>query len=196
MKVIALTDALLYFDGGFFSASQADQLMTELRDQTPWETHYIRMFGRELPAPRLSSWHGEPDAHYRYSSVDYVPKAWTLAQRIVLDQLHALGIDHRPLRFNSVLCNYYRSGAEHMSWHSDNEAELGPDPIIASVSFGAARRFCLRHKSLPEKHELLLTHGSLLIMGSGTQRHWQHALPKAASVSQPRINLTFRDIRR
>jgi alkylated DNA repair dioxygenase AlkB len=196
MKAIALTDALLYFDGSFFSAAQADQLMTELCEHTPWETHYVRMFGRELPAPRLSSWHGEPEAHYRYSQVDYQPKAWTAAQQTVLQKLHEVRIADHLLQFNSVLCNYYRSGADNMGWHSDSEAELGPDPIIASVNFGAARRFCLRHKKLALKHELLLTHGSLLIMASGTQRHWQHALPKAANVSQPRINLTFRKILR
>jgi alkylated DNA repair dioxygenase AlkB len=187
MPLICLPDAELQFDPQYFASRQADELLRALIDSTPWETHSVRIFGKEIPAPRLSSWHGDAGTAYQYSGKRYLPKAWTSALNEIRDRLGAQN-------YNSVLANFYRAGSDSMGWHSDNEPELGPAPVIASLSFGAARRFCLRHKSLPLKHEILLTHGSLLIMRGSTQSHWQHALPKSAKIGQPRVNLTFRRI--
>ena len=97
--------------------------------------------------------------------------------------------------FNGVLLNLYRDGRDGMGWHADDEPELGPEPVIASVSLGAERRFRLKHRRLPEARlDIVLPHGSLLVMAGATQRHWVHALPKAAAPVGARINLTFRRV--
>jgi alkylated DNA repair dioxygenase AlkB len=194
---IPLADADIQFDAAFFDATIALDLMRELQETTPWETHVVRIFGREMPAPRQSSWHGDAHCSYRYSNVVYRPKAWTPALSHVRARLLSAGFGD----FNCVLANWYRSGSDSMGWHSDDEPELGDQPTIASLSFGAPRRFCLRRKSKSvgdvsdvSKHQLLLTPGSLLLMAGNTQKYWQHALPKTARVGAPRINLTFRQI--
>ena len=189
---IPLVDANVHYCAQFFDAANATELLRDLIATTPWETHFVRIFGREIPAPRQSSWHGDSHCSYRYSKVRYEPKAWTPCLTQVRDALASAGIGE----FNCVLANFYRSGSDSMGWHSDSEPELGADPLIASVSFGAPRRFCLRHKNLTDKAELLLTSGSLLVMAEGSQKHYQHALPKMAQVGAPsyapRVNLTFR----
>ena len=190
IQKIPLVDANVHYRAQFFDAASAAELLRDLIATTPWETHFVRIFGREIPAPRQSSWHGDPHCSYRYSKVRYEPKAWTPALTQVRNILAMTGIGE----FNCVLANFYRSGSDSMGWHSDSEPELGPDPLIASVSLGAPRRFCLRHKMGPDKHELLLTSGSLLVMAEGAQKNYQHALPKMANVGAPRVNLTFRQI--
>ena len=97
--------------------------------------------------------------------------------------------------FNSCLLNRYEDGNQGMAWHSDDEAELGPETVIASVSFGATRKFAFRHRRTRRKFEMLLHHGQLIVMSGQTQAHWQHALMKSTRVTQPRVNLTFRTIR-
>ena len=190
IQKIPLVDANVHYCAQFFDAASAAELLRDLIATTPWETHFVRIFGREIPAPRQSSWHGDPHCSYRYSKVRYEPKAWTPALTQVRNILAMTGIGE----FNCVLANFYRSGSDSMGWHSDSEPELGPDPLIASVSLGAPRRFCLRHKMGPDKHELLLTSGSLLVMAEGAQKNYQHALPKMTNVGAPRVNLTFRQI--
>lgn len=196
--VQVLPDLDIDFQPEFFAKVQADFFYASLLQEIPWEQHFVRMFGRQIAAPRRSSWHGAADAHYRYSGVRYLPKPYTPALKALLSALEAYG-----LQFNSVLCNHYRNGLDSMGWHSDDEAELGQNPVIASLSFGTARRFCFRHKQLGLKHELALVHGSLLIMKGATQHAWQHALPKNTKCLKPdlfgqtgfnqgRVNLTFR----
>jgi len=197
-----LPDFDIDFQPKFFSQPQADDLYAALLLEIPWEQHFIRMFGKKIAAPRRSSWHGAPDACYRYSGVSYAPKVYTPALETVLQRLQCAG-----LQFNSALCNHYRDAQDSMGWHSDDEPELGINPIIASLSFGTTRRFCFRHKKLPHKFETKLTHGSLLLMQGATQHAWQHALPKIgkrvpasapdlfsgqAAQDAGRINLTFR----
>ncbi|HNN87507.1 MAG TPA: alpha-ketoglutarate-dependent dioxygenase AlkB, partial [Pseudomonadales bacterium] len=139
---------------------------------------------------RLTAWYGDEGSRYQYSAVNLHALPWTptllnIKQRV---EAHSDGIT-----FNSVLLNLYRNGSDGVAWHSDNEAELGPKPIIASVSFGQERPFQLRHiqdKNL--KYSLPLPHGSLLIMRGETQRNWLHQIPKSAKAMAPRINLTFR----
>ncbi len=189
-RIIPLVDADVQFYPQFLDDAKATQLLRDLIASTPWETHLVNIFGRNIPAPRLSSWHGEPYCSYRYSKVRYEPKAWTPELTIVREALAGAGFGE----FNCVLANFYRSGADSMGWHSDDEPELGAKPLIASVSLGAPRRFCLRHKTLPEKTELILISGSQLVMAGTTQKNYQHALPKMAAVGTPRVNLTFRQI--
>lgn len=183
-------DGELLFWPRFFSPEHADELMHSLERSLPWRQHYVAMFGRKIAAPRLSSWHGDAHCSYRYSGQRYQPDAWTPELLQVRDALHAQ-LDP-SLRFNCVLGNWYRSGAEHMGWHSDDEPELGNAPRIASVSFGAERRFCLRKIDRSARCELRLLHGSVLLMGPAMQTHWQHALPPDKRMQQSRLNLTFR----
>ena len=187
---IPLVDADVQYCAQFFDPAKTGELLSDLIATTPWETHYVQIFGREIPAPRQSSWHGDRHCSYGYSKVRYEPKAWTPCLTAVRNQLASAGIGD----FNCVLANFYRSGSDSMGWHSDSEPELGPDPLIASVSLGAPRRFCLRHKTVVDKAELLLTSGSLLVMAQGAQKNYQHSLPKMAGVGAPRVNLTFRRI--
>ena len=140
--------------------------------------------------PRLSCWIGDADAHYRYSGQDFVPEPWTPALAELRTALSAdLGV-----AFNSVLCNLYRDGRDAMGWHSDAERELGAQPTIASLSFGATRRFRLRPRGGGATHDIALEAGSLLLMAGVTQQNWRHALPRTAKPVGARINLTFRHI--
>lgn len=171
----------------FWSRGEADALFEELREGLAWTQHEVVLFGRRVPSPRLSVWYGDPDASYAYSGSRYVPLPWTSTLSAVRSRIEA-ALD-RP--FNGVLANLYRDGRDGMGWHRDNERELGMEPSIASTSFGASRRFVLRHRS-GERRELHLEHGSLLLMAGASQRRWQHALPKTAKRCGPRLNLTFR----
>ena len=188
---IPLPDAELAFDPQWLEAAEADRLLAELREGIAWENHRIRIFGREHASPRLSCWIGDPDASYLYSGTRFEPRPWPAALQPLRERLsRELGVD-----FNSVLANRYRDGADCMGWHSDAEPELGPAPVIASVSLGAVRRFVLKHRSAPDrKLALELPHGSLLVMRGPTQRHYRHALPRTARPVAERINLTFRRI--
>ncbi|UGB37552.1 alpha-ketoglutarate-dependent dioxygenase AlkB family protein [Frateuria soli] len=187
---LAGADLVLWTD--WLSRAEADALLAELLETVPWETHVIRMFGREVASPRLSCWIGDPGASYVYSRTRFDPHPWPSALAALRPRMEqACGS-----AFNSVLANLYRDGNDAMGWHSDDETELGPAPVIASLSLGAPRRFVFRPKA-PRGSvalELALPHGSLLRMAGETQRLYQHALPRMARVEAPRINLTFRRI--
>jgi alkylated DNA repair dioxygenase AlkB len=163
-------------------------LFEALRAGLPWERHRITVYGRTLDAPRLSCWIG--DAAYTYSGTVFEPHPWPLALAPVRARLA------RELQgeFNSVLANLYRDGADRLGFHRDSEPELGPEPLIASVSLGATRRFRFRAREGNGSLGLDLTHGSLLVMAGATQRNWLHAVPPTARPVGPRINLTFRHV--
>lgn len=184
-----LREAEVHWHRHWLPRDAADTLQRTLREDVPWEVHRIRMFGRQVDSPRLSCWMGDPAARYRYSGTEFVPQPWHPALLPLRDQLAAF-CGHA---FNSVLLNRYRDGDDGMGWHSDNEPELGPAPVIASLSLGAGRRFLLRRRDdHAKKAEVLLDHGDLLVMGGQTQRHYQHSLPKSARPLAERLNLTFR----
>lgn len=187
----ALPGAELWFAPGWLAEEAADALFASLREEIRWETHRIRLFGRELDSPRLSCWIGDEGAAYSYSGARFQPYSWPAALLPVRRRL-ANELDGT---FNSVLANRYRDGCDYMGWHSDNESALGPYPLIASLSLGATRRFVFKHRHEPSrKLELELPHGSLLVMGGDTQRNYKHALPRTARPVGERINLTFRRI--
>lgn len=183
-----------YYDlrEGWLPPESATRLMADLLREVPWNQRHIRIAGKTVPEPRLSAWHGDPEAAYWYSGVDHVPVPWTPA----LTELRQALEQELQVTFNSVLANRYRDGRDAMGMHADDERELGPEPCIASVSLGMTRRFVLApKKNRPGiKHELLLTHGSLLVMGGPLQRDWKHGVPRQAHVFQERINLTYRCI--
>ena len=187
---IALPGADLRFDPQWLAAGEADALFATLRDEIPWECHRIRMFGRVVDSPRLSCWIGDPEAVYCYSGARFAPHPWPHALRALRARLgEALGTP-----FNSVLANRYRDGRDSMGWHSDDEPELGPRPVIASISLGATRRFLLKARTGGGASRLELPHGSLLVMAGDTQRHYRHAIPASARPVGERLNLTFRHI--
>lgn len=159
-------------------------------EEIKWEQHELVLFGRTVNAPRLSAWHGDPEARYEYSGVALQPNPWTESLLHIKTATEALC----GSRFNSVLANLYRDGKDSVGWHSDNERSLGPKPIIASVSLGATRRFVMRHKRKRQQLALSLEAGSVLVMAGETQRHWLHHLPKTREPVGPRLNLTYRSI--
>jgi len=188
---IDLPDADVALDPHWLPAVEADALLRDLLVTVPWETHRIRLFGREVDSPRLSCWIGDPDAAYTYSGTRFEPHPWPVALQPVRTRVGvACGAD-----FNSVLANLYRDGRDAMGWHRDAERELGLRPVIASLSLGATRRFVLKHVADPScRRAIDLAHGSLLLMRGETQRHYRHALPRTAKAVGSRINLTFRRI--
>lgn len=189
-RIVLNPGAIVLWPDAF--AADAAELMRALCAEAEFSRHTVRMFGRELPAPRLSAWHGEPGCSYRYSGVRHEPRPLGPGMQRLRARVEALC----GQRFNCVLLNLYRDGDDSMGWHSDDEPELGPDPFIASVSLGEARRFVLRSRSEPRRrHECMLENGSLLLMEPPVQATWQHALPKARRVRGPRLNLTWRLIR-
>ncbi|WP_109483430.1 alpha-ketoglutarate-dependent dioxygenase AlkB [Paraburkholderia sp. C35] len=141
-----------------------------------------------VPLPRLTAWQGEPDAVYVYSGIRNVPAAWTPA----VAQLKAAVETTCGVPFNSVLLNRYRSGADSLGWHADRERELGAEPVIASVSLGATRRFDMQHNKTRVVQSYALKGGSLLVMRGRTQAEWRHRVPKEPKVQGERVNLTFR----
>ena len=188
-----LPGAEVAFDPAWLPPAQADALFADLLTAIPWEVHRIRLFGREVDSPRLSCWIGDADAAYTYSGTRFEPQPWPAALLQIRDRL-AREID---IDFNSVLSNLYRDGRDGMGWHSDAEAELGPRPVIASLSLGAVRRFLLKSRAdAALKRAIELPHGSLLLMCGDTQRNYRHALPRTTRPIDARINLTFRRILR
>jgi alkylated DNA repair dioxygenase AlkB len=182
----------LTLDRAWMQPAAAYDLLGELRAVVPWEVHAVRLFGREVPAPRLSCWIGDPGTSYRYSGQRHFPRPWPDCLRPVRARLEAqLGVP-----FNSVLANLYRDGRDAMGWHRDDERDLGPAPVIASLSLGAPRRFLVKAHGDAEAKALAieLPHGSLLVMAGDFQRHYRHALPRTARAVEARINLTFRNV--
>ncbi|HEY1136044.1 MAG TPA: alpha-ketoglutarate-dependent dioxygenase AlkB [Xanthomonadaceae bacterium] len=190
LERVALPDADLRFAPGWLPVDEADALFARLRREIAWECHRIRIFGREVDSPRLSCWIGDPDAVYVYSRTRFVPHPWPASLLPLRERL----ADELGVAFNSVLANLYRDGRDRMGWHSDDEPELGPRPVIASLSLGAVRRFSLKPRAGGVSRALDLPHGSLLVMAGDTQVAWRHALAGTAKSVGPRINLTFRRI--
>ena len=185
---VELADAEVAYWGGFFAPEEAQALFDGLRAEIRWERQRVRIRGREVDCPRLTGWEG--DEAYSYSGLTLRPAPWTPRVTAVRRRVEAaLGE-----RFNSVLANLYRDGADRLGWHADDEPELGPAPVIASASFGAPRRFLLRPKRGGASAPFVLEPGSLLVMRGATQRHWLHSVPPTRRPVGPRINLTFRRI--
>lgn len=154
-----------------------------------WLRQSGRFYGKTLQLPRLTAWYGDGQTIYSYSGISSYPQPWNAGLSYLKRAVEKLS----GCRFNSVLLNWYRDGEDHMSWHADDEPELGDMPVIASLSFGAPRDFLIRRKDdHTQKITLPLGHGSLLIMRGAMQRHWQHAVPKRRGVKGSRVNLTFR----
>ena len=192
VRRFALSDGgVVVLHEGWLSSGEARDLSAALMREIAWRHERIRVRGREYMQPRLVAWFGDPGAAYTYSGLQLVPEPWS--ER--LGSLRARTERAAEHPFNSVLCNLYRDGNDSMGLHADAEPELGPNPIIASVSLGATRRFVLRHaKDRSARLDLDLTDGSLLVMSGTTQHFWRHGVPKQKTIAGARINLTFRRI--
>ena len=171
-----------------FAPVENARLFATLHRETDWQQQVIVLYGRSIASPRLSAWHGDSDAVYRYSGLRLEPMPWTPTLLGMRERVEALAMT----RFNSVLLNLYRDGQDSMGWHSDDEPELGRNPLIASVSLGATRRFLLQHKKRRLRLEWSLENGDTLVLGGTTQHCWRHHVPKTCQPLGPRINLTFR----
>lgn len=188
--IIPIDQGELWLYPAFLTPAAADRAFTELQADIPWRQESITIFGKRYRQPRLIAWYGNTGKTYAYSGLVLDPRPWTPTLLRLKTQVEVLA----GASFNSVLLNYYRDGQDSMGWHSDNEPELGINPVIASLSLGAKRRFCLRHRTRSDlaRVDVWLSHGSLLIMAGAIQHHWRHAIPKTAKAIGPRINLTFR----
>lgn len=186
-----LQDADLQYYSQFYTAGHATKLYHSLMNELSFNESQIQMFGKTVTIPRLQAWHGHAGLTYTYSSTTLVAEPWTTTLQSILKNVS----EHCSHDFNAVLCNLYRDGQDSVGWHADNEPELGEQPIIASLSFGEARMFQMRHKQdKSNTWRQILEHGSLLMMKGNTQKYWLHQLPKTTVFKQPRINLTFRKI--
>jgi alkylated DNA repair dioxygenase AlkB len=190
-EIFSLPDAELEYFPNFLNKEKADLLLQKLLKEVPWQQQNIKLFGKEIPQPRLTAFYAEQGISYTYSGLQLKPNSfstelWELKQKTQ----ELSGFD-----FNTCLANLYRHGNDSMGWHADDEKVLGKNPVIASISLGGIRRFQFKHKTNKDlKESIELQHGSLLIMKGSMQHFWKHQLPKTKKEVAPRINLTFRKI--
>ena len=183
------TDGSALFIPEFLTPQDADNAFEELLSTTPWEQRQLYMYGKFVDEPRRSTWHSD-GVTYTYSGITRTPTPWT-PTLLGIKSMCETQTDHV---FNAVLVNLYRNGNDHLSWHADDEASNGPEPVIASISLGAERKFELRHNETGEVVDVMLSHGSLLVMSGLSQKCWMHRIPKAPRLQDPRINLTYRHV--
>ena len=183
-------DGIVEYYGTILAPEISNRYYNALLDRIEWRNDEAVIFGRHLITKRKVAWYGDAPFSYTYSGITKEALPWTPE----LLELKRLAEQHSGATYNSCLLNLYHSGEEGMAWHSDAEKDLLRHGAIASLSFGAERKFCLKHKRSGETHCLQLAHGSLLVMKGETQDHWLHRLPPTKKVTSPRINLTFRTI--
>jgi alkylated DNA repair dioxygenase AlkB len=187
-----LPNAIIEYYPNIFDAEKANLLFEKLYQEIPWQQDNITVFGKNHLQPRLTALFGNEGKPYSYSNIIMQPHAWNPILTFIKEEVEAISQE----QFTTVLLNLYRNGKDSNGWHADNEKELGRNPVIASVSFGAERTFYLQHNSIKEaKLKITLEHGSLLMMKGETQHFWKHQIAKTAKPINPRINLTFRSIK-
>lgn len=179
-----------YYGKILLSSEEANRYFDLLMQNTQWEKDEVIIFGKRITTKRKVAWYGDSEYLYTYSNTTKRALAWTKE----LSELKQIVEEYAEIKFNSCLLNLYHNGNEGMGWHSDDEESLGKNNTIASLSFGAERKFSFKHKQTKQIVSLVLEHGSLLIMKDATQSNWLHSLPKSKNITQPRINLTFRTI--
>lgn len=182
-------DRDIRFIPNFLSQLMADELLIKLKEFDGWRQDYIKIYGKTHPLPRLNCWFATSNEPYRWSGIDMKPIQFPNELKPILELI----ANETGIRFNTALGNFYRNGKDSVSWHSDNESDLGPNPVIASLSLGETRKFLMRQKT---DHSIIksfdLNHGSLLCMSGNVQNIWEHSIPKTTKGIGARINLTFR----
>lgn len=189
----AIPDGDLLLIEHFFDWNESDYFYKALANGTQWQEEKIKIFGKTVALPRLTAWYGNPGVNFTYSGIAMCARAWTPELVRIKTRIQEIA----GVEFTGVLLNLYRTGQDSVSWHSDDEKELGKNPIIGSVSFGETRMFQMKHRTRKELQQVKipLAHGSLLLMRGTTQQCWKHCVPKTSRPVRPRINLTFRAIR-
>lgn len=190
-EIIHINNGEYLYIPDFYDKDTADTFLQRLINDIKWKQESMNMYGKEIPFPRLTAWYGDSDRPYSFSGITLNPNPWSKGLLKIKEDIE----EKADVNFNSVLLNRYRDGNDSISWHTDAEKELGQNPVIASVNFGAERKFQLKHKDTNEKIEILLKHGSLLIMQGELQHFWKHQVPKTKKVTTERVNLTFRVIK-
>ncbi len=187
-RLVVDTDGEVIFYPNVFSIQESDRLFSDLSSNVKWKKYIIHIYGKTIPLPRLTSWYGDEGKSYIYSGIQQHPEPWTPTLTLIKSKAEEIS----EVTFNSVLLNLYRDGKDSVSWHSDDEPELGKNPVIASISLGETRRFSLKHKiSQDYKVNLDLPNGSLLLMKGETQHFWKHQIAKTAKSVEHRIQLFF-----
>lgn len=183
----------LFYYPEWVQEASANFYMTALRENISWRQEHAKFATQTIPLPRLTAWYGDPGASYKYSGIQNDPIPWNDVP--ILAELKLKLENFLNIKFNSLLCNYYRSGQDSVGWHTDAEPGLNPKSPIASISFGQTRKFQFRRKEKgSEITDINLEHGSLLVMPAGFQENHVHQVPKSPSQNGERINLTFRNI--
>lgn len=191
IEILSMPNAEVSFYPNFFTEEESSHFFKALNDEIKWRQDKIKLYGQEMNLPRKTAWYADKGKSYKFSGIHLTPEPWTVALLEIKQRIECVA----RTKFNSVMLNLYRDGNDGISWHTDSEPEFGKNPIIGSVSFGAARRFMFRHKYDKQlKAEILLTNGSFLLMSGETQHFWQHQIPKTSKKLEPRINLTFRTV--
>ncbi|HLK28704.1 MAG TPA: alpha-ketoglutarate-dependent dioxygenase AlkB [Puia sp.] len=189
-NLLPLNGEVFLFEN-FFSKEESEKYFHHLSIEIKWKQEPIKIFGKEVMQPRLTAWYGNADKPYTYSGLTMQPNAWTKQLLEIKNKIETVS----EVKFTSALLNFYRDGNDSMGWHRDNEKELGLNPVIGSVNFGASRIFKLRnYKDKKIVRSMELTNGSFLLMKGETQHYWEHALPKTSKPKGARINITFRII--
>lgn len=183
-------DGTVHYYGQIFSSEEADSYYTTLLEHLEWQHDEAIIFGKHISTKRKVAWYGDTAFEYTYSGILKRASVWPQVLLTIKSEIETQARE----TFNSCLCNLYHNGSEGMAWHSDGEKDLKKHGAIASVTFGAERKFGFKHKIDKNTIYLNLSHGSLLVMKGSTQDHWLHRLPPTTKISQPRINLTFRTI--
>ena len=183
-------DGTVIYHGKIMKPDAAVNYHNVLMDTIQWKNDEAVIFGRHIVTKRKAAWYGDEGYLYTYSNTTKQALAWTPELRELKQMVEAI----TGTTFNSCLLNLYHNGDEGMAWHSDDESSLGKNTTIASLSFGAERKFSLKHKKGKQTVSVMLESGSLLVMKDATQTNWLHSLPKSKKVVRPRINLTFRTI--
>ena len=183
-------DGVVHYHGPILNHEEANRYFEQLLETIAWKIDVVQIYGKRIETKRKVAWYGDQPFEYTYSNSTKKALPWTTE----LLKLKALTEKLTKETYNSCLLNLYHSGEEGMAWHSDAEKDLKKNGAIASLSFGAERKFAFKHKESKEKVGLTLDHGSLLVMKGSTQSFWLHRLPPTKLVKTPRINLTFRTI--
>jgi alkylated DNA repair dioxygenase AlkB len=181
-------DGTAYYYGIIMPYKEANRYFDLLLKYIPWKNDEVNILGKHIITKRKVAWYGDFDYLYNYSNSTKKALVWTRE----LVELKRLVEQVSGACFNSCLLNLYHNGTEGLGWHSDDERSLGKNAPIASLSFGAERKFSFKHKQTKRMVSLVLEHGSLLVMKNATQIYWLHSLPKSNKITQARINLTFR----
>jgi alkylated DNA repair dioxygenase AlkB len=183
-------DGVVQYYGKIMSIEKGNQYMDALLNGIEWKNDEVVIYGKRIVTKRKMAWYGDRPFEYKYSNISRTALVWTEE----LIALKAIVESHTAETYNSCLLNLYHDGTEGMGWHSDDEKDLKKDGAIASLSLGADRKFAFKHKSDKQTLNVILEHGSILLMKGEVQSHWLHSLPKSTRVLKPRINLTFRTI--